>query len=387
MYPLIKAHAGAENTIENSKNSFILSVDLGADIIEIDVHVTKDNIVIGHHDPAIQGKEISSHTYEELKEVFRELATLDEIIEYAKPKNAKINIDFKVMDRFETISNVVKKYDYFENCVLSGITKNLEDAKKWFPISEIWNATPHIENGLPPYLYESYIDDCISSAMNNGCNSINLEYKSCSNLFVKKAHDQGLKVHIWTVDKQDDLEKIFAMNVDSITTNNLKLALNMRNRLQQNEACLLETDGILTPADNQTNKVFSFEVANTFDQLVINFDYSPKYISEEESKDFILHDMKQYYLNPEQYAGEQWKNFSPVSNLITLSLDMNEEFVGAAHRGNSIQSHVVSKNYASPGFIKREITPGVWCIMLNIHSLVAKECHYSLSIKGILERN
>ncbi|MDE6543919.1 MAG: glycerophosphodiester phosphodiesterase, partial [Muribaculaceae bacterium] len=37
--------------------------------------------------------------------------------------------------------------------------------------------------------------------------------------WVQQAHDLGMKVNVWTVDKVEDMKKLIDMNVDFITTN------------------------------------------------------------------------------------------------------------------------------------------------------------------------
>ena len=50
-FPLIMAHRGASTeAYENSMEAFQLAVDQKADMIELDVHLTKDNQLLVHHD-------------------------------------------------------------------------------------------------------------------------------------------------------------------------------------------------------------------------------------------------------------------------------------------------------------------------------------------------
>ena len=38
--------------------------------------------------------------------------------------------------------------------------------------------------------------------------------------WVKQAHDLGLKVNVWTVNKEEDMQAMLDLGVDFITTNN-----------------------------------------------------------------------------------------------------------------------------------------------------------------------
>ncbi len=55
--PLIIAHRGAsDEAYENSFSAFNLAVEQGADMIELDTHLTKDGFFVVHHDPKIKYK-------------------------------------------------------------------------------------------------------------------------------------------------------------------------------------------------------------------------------------------------------------------------------------------------------------------------------------------
>jgi glycerophosphoryl diester phosphodiesterase len=59
--PLVIAHRGAAAVEpENSLAAFRAARALGADAVELDVHVTADGVPVVHHDPAIRGLRISA---------------------------------------------------------------------------------------------------------------------------------------------------------------------------------------------------------------------------------------------------------------------------------------------------------------------------------------
>jgi len=54
--PEIIAHRGvSRERLENTIPAFQRAIDLGADGVELDVHVTRDGTVVVHHDPVIRG--------------------------------------------------------------------------------------------------------------------------------------------------------------------------------------------------------------------------------------------------------------------------------------------------------------------------------------------
>ena len=77
--PEIVGHRGApRERLENTLASFERALDLGADALELDVHATRDGVVVVHHDPALSsGIEqadladltIESLSWQELREI------------------------------------------------------------------------------------------------------------------------------------------------------------------------------------------------------------------------------------------------------------------------------------------------------------------------------
>jgi len=65
------AHRGApRERLENTLPSFLRALELGADAIELDVHLSSDGVVVVHHDESARGRDISATPW-------RELSTLD----------------------------------------------------------------------------------------------------------------------------------------------------------------------------------------------------------------------------------------------------------------------------------------------------------------------
>jgi glycerophosphoryl diester phosphodiesterase len=73
-FPLITAHSGCMNTLDNTLESVETGLRLGADVVEEDIRVTKDGIPVLSHDDILHtsdGKEcsISQLTFEEISDL------------------------------------------------------------------------------------------------------------------------------------------------------------------------------------------------------------------------------------------------------------------------------------------------------------------------------
>ncbi len=128
---------------------------------------------------------------------------------------------------------------------------------------------------------------------------------------------------------------------------------------------IFEKAGKVLPEQDKTNIPIEFQVPNGMEKLVIDYAYSPKILMDEEKATELLEKSIKKYLG-KKYKAEP-KDFMPVKNLITLSLDENGNYRGAAHRQADRQHHEISRDFASAGFEKGEIAGGKWTLVLNVH--------------------
>ena len=145
---------------------------------------------------------------------------------------------------------------------------------------------------------------------------------------------------------------------------------------------LLEKQGRVTPKDDKTNIFLDFNVPNGVEKLIIDYSYSPKTVENRAEAVKLISEGLEKYLGKDN--NENPLDYLPVKNLITLSLDSNGNYRGAAHRQDDVQHHEISKDFASNGFLKGKIESGVWRVVLNVHCC-ACEVSYSLKVSGEAE--
>lgn len=107
------AHRGNNNHKykENSKEAFINCFNTEyIDGIELDIRLTKDNIIVVHHDNVINKKLIDKTNYNKIK---NEIDILDNILESLSDKK-KIVIEIKGDNKniVDILYNTIKKYNY-----------------------------------------------------------------------------------------------------------------------------------------------------------------------------------------------------------------------------------------------------------------------------------
>ena len=103
---------------ENTLLSFKKAIELGADFIELDVHLSEDKHLIVIHDYTLdkttKGKgKVSEKTLKEIKsyrtkEKNQQIPTLQEVIKAVKGK-AKLNIEIKGVNPAKEVAKLIKK--------------------------------------------------------------------------------------------------------------------------------------------------------------------------------------------------------------------------------------------------------------------------------------
>ncbi len=146
---------------------------------------------------------------------------------------------------------------------------------------------------------------------------------------------------------------------------------------------LLDQTIKIVPADTKTNIDIPLKVSEPFHALFIRTAYEPKIVNDLEfARKEIEAGIAKYV--PENARAEygNWKDYLPLVNFVTFSLDYEDEYIGCAHRHSPVMDHIISPDYSSAGFIRHKILPGVWNCVLNCHAVVDDVVTYSLKVYG-----
>ena len=241
----VTAHRGASlDYPENTMSAFIGAKELGADWIELDVQQTKDGKIIVFHDKnfkRVTGVNANTWelTYEEVKNLnaanyFEErnfevldsttleptfgdterIPLLEEVIEFAKANNIKLNIELKPTghetDFEKSVIDIINKLDFRDECVItSQVYEVLERVKK---------CDKNIETVYVMSL--AYGDIAPLEAADN----FSIEATSVTKKLVKRIHKKGKKLYAWTVNTEENIRKMIDLNVDNIITDDITLS-------------------------------------------------------------------------------------------------------------------------------------------------------------------
>jgi len=131
---------------------------------------------------------------------------------------------------------------------------------------------------------------------------------------------------------------------------------------------VLEEKRRLSKEDQYKHLEYAFNLDKPAKELVVNFKFSPAYLSDREQSAEIV---KEGFV---KYVGEviedKVKNYIPLKNLLTLSIDSPSGNIGTAHRHQDEQKHFINRIRASRGFHPAEIAAGRWKVIISTHSII-----------------
>ena len=212
---------------ENTLVCFKKSVDLGVDGIELDIHKCRSGELVVIHDDTVDrttnGKgAVKDMTWAELsaldagswydkKFAGENLPLLAQVLDLIDGKLA-INVEIKNCPTIypgieEDLIKMLDAYPYADKIMISSFDHNV--------IHTIHKKTKKYKLAM---LGDSIIFDLADYADRVGAKAWNPEFDCVRADSMKAAHDHGLEVNTWTVNKPDDWKRARELHVDTIIT-------------------------------------------------------------------------------------------------------------------------------------------------------------------------
>ncbi|TBL70858.1 hypothetical protein [Paenibacillus thalictri] len=143
---------------------------------------------------------------------------------------------------------------------------------------------------------------------------------------------------------------------------------------------LLKAEGAVTPSCSKSHITYTLHLHKECGELHVEFAYEPKTLDDEARSEQLIEEGFRQFILEEHRPSYNWRDFLPLQNLLTLSLDDENGFRGAGHRHDPVQHLVVTTEEASPGLVPGVFPRGQLQVMINIHCVVTDECRYRLQI-------
>ncbi|SER15164.1 glycerophosphoryl diester phosphodiesterase [Gracilibacillus ureilyticus] len=242
MSTIIYAHRGASKQApENTMPAFELAYELGADGIETDVQLTKDNIPVLIHDENLRRTTngagfVQDHTYEELKmldagywhsDKYRHtvIPALDDLLEWNQDKQLKLNIELKnnlieYPNLEKIVCEKVKTYNMDSNVVISSFNRK--------SLKEITKLKYDIPTAL---LTSKRSNSLIEDGKQLGVDGLHIRYRLLSRKLVEKAAENKLYIAVYTVNQPFSLSRVIKNKCHALFTDVPDTAISVRNRL------------------------------------------------------------------------------------------------------------------------------------------------------------
>lgn len=249
----VQGHRGARGLLpENTLPSFARALEIGVDTLELDVGVTRDGVVVIHHDRRLNpdvargpdGQWVSapaptifSLLYEELQRY--DVGRIRPGSEYARRFPHQTPIDGTRIPRLAQLLAMAHrspvKFNIETKLVPHAPTETLEpEAFARAVIAEIRRAgvaerttiqsfdfrTLKVVEREAPEIATAYLTSGKSSDVEKvraaGANTWSPDFQDLSADIVRRAHDLGMKVVAWTVNEPGDIRRVLEMGVDGI---------------------------------------------------------------------------------------------------------------------------------------------------------------------------
>ncbi len=199
---------------ENTLRSFKRAIELGVDAVELDVRRTKDNEIVVIHNSDVNkttdgSGSVSDFTLEEIKKFVTEkeehIPTLGEVLEFVG-KRVKILVELKETGIEEKVLGLIDEKGLLDNVIIISFH---EDA-----LRKVRELNDEVATGL---IYVRHKNP-LQSALELKAEYLLPLYRFTHSANINRAHEKGLKVIVWTINKPEEVAEYKKKGVDGIAS-------------------------------------------------------------------------------------------------------------------------------------------------------------------------
>ena len=225
---LIVAHRGSSGTApENSLSAYKEAIEAGANMIEVDIQITKDNQIVAYHDyyPAGMSKKISELEFDEIKDIdigsgFDEkfinerIPLLTQVLELAKDR-CYIMLEIKTItgEKFTQSCNVlldlIKQYNYEKNTIFGSFN--------YAALSLIKQMNPNLYTAAIKIPGDKSTPAEIKKV--TGCVAFICSVEEFNEEISKNAIENNIITGVYSVETKYQLEQVLSLGCRAIATN------------------------------------------------------------------------------------------------------------------------------------------------------------------------
>ncbi len=254
-YPLVIAHQGGDGIWPgDTMFAFQNAVNLGVDVLEMDVHITNDNVLVLMHDEAVDRTtngtgEIESMTLAQLKQLdaghdwtpdegatfpFRgqgvTVPTMAEVFTAFPEMRMTIEIKKTNTSMAKPFCEMIREYNMQDKVLIASFhDERLKEFREECPevaTSSAKNETTVFVLLTKPFLGSFYSPKFFSLQVPEESGGITVMTPA----FVNAAHERNLAVEPWTINDKETMQKFIQWGVDGIITDRPDLMLEILGR-------------------------------------------------------------------------------------------------------------------------------------------------------------
>jgi len=232
---VILAHRGFTPPQENTLGAFERAISFGADIVETDIHCSKDGIAVLCHDAdlfriaGIKAK-LKELTWDELSQVElndgSKLASLSEAL--LKFPKTKFNLDIKDHKAIASTVAAIEFAKAYDRVLVSSFSnKTRKKALSLFsrPVATSASSSTVITSWI---LFKLGKKDLSRELTGIGALQIPLSsfgMKLDNPKFIRVILASGTQLHYWTINDYSEMRRLIALGANGIVTDNTSLAI------------------------------------------------------------------------------------------------------------------------------------------------------------------
>jgi glycerophosphoryl diester phosphodiesterase len=237
------AHRGfSRDGLENSMAAFRAAVGLGYRYLETDVHTTADGVLLLFHDAALDritdgtGR-IAELTAEEVAQAriggLEPVPTFDELV--AAFPDARFNLDVKDWNSVRSLAAAIEGHALHDRVLIASFSDRRRRAVLQLLSRRTASSAGTAANAafvaLSPLLAVPGVGALARAVLGRVLRDVNalqvpVRYRAVQVVtpgFVRRAHELGLYVHVWTINEPAEMHRLLDLGVDGIVSDRADL--------------------------------------------------------------------------------------------------------------------------------------------------------------------
>lgn len=213
--PWIIGHRGIPARLpENTLAGFDLAIELGADALELDVHLTRDGVVVVQHDPALpDGRLVARHDLEELRRgvsTGERPSTLAEVLALVRDR-AFLFVEIKSREIEPQVIEELRRSP--ARCAIHSFDH--------VAMRRVRELAPALPTGI---LLASRLIRTVDAMRAAGSQTVWQSGAFVDRALVDEVRAAGGSVIAWTVNEPDEIRRLARLGVAGICTDDVALA-------------------------------------------------------------------------------------------------------------------------------------------------------------------